>query len=61
MAPWRTREDNAILMALTPAQAKAFEPLLHQQARSDMRFRQNSPVSFDAMQESRRHPSRLKE
>jgi hypothetical protein len=47
--PWRTAEDAWILSMLDPGQARALEPLLHQQARSDLRFLQHNPVSYDAM------------
>jgi hypothetical protein len=46
VAPWRTAEDGWILSQLSPEQAKALEPLLHRQARSDLRFRQHN-VSLD--------------
>ena len=46
LVPWRTDEDAWILGSLTPEQARAFEPLLHQQARSDLRFRTHN-VSLD--------------
>lgn len=51
--PWRTLEDGWILSQLDPHQARALEPLLHQQARSDLRFRRISPASLEALQESR--------
>jgi hypothetical protein len=46
LVPWRTAEDGWVLSQLTPEQARALEPLLHRQARSDLRFRQHN-ISLD--------------
>lgn len=39
---WLTREDIHVLNTLTADQAKAFEPLLQQQARSNRRYREHT-------------------
>lgn len=54
-APWMTVEDIQLLMSLPAAQARAIEPLLHQQARSDLRFLTHNPVSLDAVAGARDH------
>jgi hypothetical protein len=46
--PWLTAEDAWILSTLTAEQARAFEPLLHQQARSDLRHHTHT-VSLDVV------------
>ena len=46
-APWMTIEDIRLLMSLPPDQARAIEPLLHQQARSDLRFLTHNVASLD--------------
>lgn len=40
--PWLTKEDIHALNSLPAAKAKAFELLLHQQARSDIRYRDHT-------------------
>ena len=40
--PWLSKEDIRILNSLPVAKAKAFEVLLHQQARSDIRYRDHT-------------------
>jgi|HubBroStandDraft_5_1064220.scaffolds.fasta_scaffold05682_13 hypothetical protein len=40
--PWLTKEDIRALNSLPPVKAKAFELLLHQQARSDSRYRDHT-------------------
>lgn len=44
-----TVEDIDLLANLPPDQARAIEPLLHQQARSDLRFVTHNTVSLDAL------------
>jgi hypothetical protein len=36
--PWLSKEDIRALNSLSPEKAKSFELLLHQQARSDLKY-----------------------